>query len=144
MDRPKLQERNRTALLSRRRFSIGLCLGLVGVAGGCGGTYDETAAGGDPTHAAMSGESTRKDGMLAGVHAWEVAPSRALTLSAGASFDLSTTLPPGVAPGGTFQVDASGAALPPGISLLPSGLLTVSSTAAGSTAGVVFRYTPPA
>jgi hypothetical protein len=57
------------------------------------------------------------------------------------SFDLKTTLPSGIAPGGTFAVDASGSALPSGLTLSAEGVLTITSAVAGDTAGVVFSYT---
>jgi hypothetical protein len=62
----------------------------------------------------------------------------------GASFDLTVTLPSGVAKGGTFSVATSGASLPPGMTLSPSGILLVGTAAAGQTSGVIFAYTPPA
>ena len=117
MNERTLQERNRTDL-ARRRFSTGLCAGLLVVLAGCGGS-------GEPD-------------------TWDVAPNRSLSLSPGATFNLAATLPASVAPGGIFDVDPSGTPLPSGMTLNPSGLLTVSSSATGGTAGVVFRYTPPA
>ena len=117
MNERNLQERNRTDL-ARRRFSTGLCVGLLTVLAGCGGSDEPTT--------------------------WDVVPSRSLSLSPGATFSLAATLPPSVAPGGVFDVDPSGTPLPTGMTLQPSGLLTVSSSATGGTAGVVFRYTPPA
>jgi hypothetical protein len=69
-----------------------------------------------------------------------------MTLVAGAatSFDLAASLPPGFAAGGTFYADESGAPLPDGVSLTPSGILTVAADApAGLTAGVIFAYAAP-
>lgn len=124
-----LQERNLTDP-TRRRFSAGICLGVLAVLAGCGGTEDDLLSTGISNGAAPG--------------KWDVAPSGALALSRGASFNLAATLPSDVRTGGVFQVDPSGAPLPAGFTLSPSGLLYVGSSATGGTAGVVFRYTPPA
>lgn len=151
MDERKLQERNRTDL-TRRRLSAGLCLGLLGVLSGCGGTtpiVEEASSpteppntGGGSTGSAPGAAATTFGAPKAG--SWDVVPTHALTLTPGTSFNLADTLPATVLPGGVFEVDRSGAPLPAGISLVPTGLLTVSSAATGTAAGVVFRYTPPA
>lgn len=130
MDERKLQERNRPTV-TRRRFSVGLCLGLVTTLAGCGGSFEEQPV--------ITG-----NGAAGKPAAWDVAPNHALTLPPGATFDLAATLPKTVSGGGVFEVDPSGAPLPSGITLLPTGLLSISSSATGGTAGVVFRYTPPA
>lgn len=110
---------------TRRRVSAGVCLGLLAALAGCGGSSDELlSTGAGP--------------------AWDVVPSRSLSLAPGATFDLSATLPAGVNRGGVFEVDPSGAPLPSGVTLAPGGQLFVSGTATGGTAGVVFRYTPRA
>ncbi|MGZ8274565.1 MAG: hypothetical protein ACXWUM_11685 [Burkholderiaceae bacterium] len=141
-----MQERNRTNL-ARRRFSTGLCLGLLTAVAGCGGTDDaptDAAPTGLPVSSTpkpntlMTGSSTPK------VATWDVAPTRAIAIPPGATFDIAATLPPTITPGGVFDVDPSGAPLPAGITLDRTGVLTVSSSAVGGTAGVVFRYTPPA
>jgi hypothetical protein len=122
MEERKLQEQGLNNP-KRRRFSAGMCLSLVTAMAGCGGSTDELlATGAGP--------------------AWDVVPSRSLSLAPGASFDLAATLPAGVAPGGVFEVDSSGAPLPAGVTLTPGGQLFVSGSATGRTAGVVFRYTP--
>jgi hypothetical protein len=131
MNARPLQKRNLTNP-ARRRFSTGLCLGLLTMVAGCGGSGDDLLSG--PTPAGSS----------PGAEKWDVVPSRSLTLPPGASFNLAATLPSNVRTGGVFQVDPSGAALPAGFTLTPSGLLYVGSSATGGTAGVVFRYTPPA
>ncbi|MGE0764552.1 MAG: hypothetical protein AB7N80_14850 [Bdellovibrionales bacterium] len=61
----------------------------------------------------------------------------------GTTIDLANTLPPEIKRNGTFAVDPSGANLPPGMNLSASGLLSVSTAAAGDTIGVVFNYTEP-
>ena len=133
MEERKLQEKRQTAV-SRRRFSVGLCLGLATTFAGCGGSFEEQPV------ATVRGPVT----FGAKPAVWEVAPNHALALPAGTTFDLAATLPKTVRPGGVFAVDASGAPLPTGITLMPTGLLAISSAATGTTAGVVFRYTPPA
>ncbi len=70
--------------------------------------------------------------------------SQPLVFTAGATqaIDLNDTLPAGVARGGTFSVDGSGAALPVGVTLSAGGILNVSATATtGVTAGLIFAYT---
>ena len=136
MDERTLQAKNRPNI-TRRRFSAGLCLGLLTALSGCGGTTESVAdtADGAPGAAGSTFGAPK---------AWDVVPTHALTLSPGATFNLATTLPPNVAVGGVFQVDSSGAPLPAGITLAPAGVLTVSSSATGTVAGVVFRYIPPA
>jgi hypothetical protein len=66
------------------------------------------------------------------------------TSGAGATFDLATTLPSGVARGGMFAVDKGGAALPSGVSLSPAGILSVNTAMQTQISGVVFAYTEPA
>lgn len=116
----------------RRRLSAGLCLSfLAGALPACGGAeyFDETA------QPASSGSSSQ----------WEVASTRSVELSPGGTFDLAATLPSGVARGGAFSIDPSGAPLPSGIRLDRTGLLSADRASIGvSAAGVVFRYSPPA
>lgn len=133
MDGRKLQERNRTDL-ARRRFSTGVCLGLLSALAGCGGV-DEPLN--DPAGPASGTPKVAEA-------TWDVVPSRAIVIAPGESFDLAATLPGKVARGGVFDVDPRGAPLPAGITLDRTGVLSVSSSATGGTAGVVFRYTPPA
>jgi hypothetical protein len=59
------------------------------------------------------------------------------------TFDLASTLPSGVTHGGTFAVATSGAALPSGMVLSPSGILSVGSATQTQVAGVIFSYTEP-
>lgn len=67
----------------------------------------------------------------------------ALIVGSGATFDLSGTLPTNVKRGGTFSLDTSGARLPAGMSLSPSGILAVGAAAIGSVTGVIFTYDAP-
>jgi hypothetical protein len=68
----------------------------------------------------------------------------AFIVDRGGSFDLSTTLPDGIARGGTFGVSSSGRALPAGVTLSPSGILSAVNPVVGETSGVIFTYTLPA
>ena len=62
----------------------------------------------------------------------------------GNSLDLKTTLPTGVALGGRFEVDPAGAALPAGVTLSSSGILSVVLALQQVTvSGVVFAYVLP-
>lgn len=63
-----------------------------------------------------------------------------LLVGTNSSFNLSATLPAGVARGGRFGLDASGASLPPGMTLSAAGVLSVGSAAIGTVTGVVFTY----
>jgi hypothetical protein len=73
---------------------------------------------------------------------WDVG---VLSFVAGTSgtFNLAATLPSGVVAGGTFAVDPRGAALPAGVSLSPSGVLSVGAGGASAAVGVIFTYTEP-
>jgi hypothetical protein len=66
-----------------------------------------------------------------------------LLVGSSTSFDLNTTLPSGVAPGGIFGVDSTGAPLPTGMSLKSNGTLVVGRAAVGAVNGVVFTYEEP-
>ena len=66
-----------------------------------------------------------------------------MLVGSGASFELSSTLPPGVKRGGMFGLDASGTLLPTGMDLSAAGLLSVGSAAIGTVAGVIFTYDAP-
>jgi len=59
------------------------------------------------------------------------------------TYDLAATLPSGVAPGGSFELDLSGPALPAGMTLSSQGVLSVGSATEISVSGVVFSYTEP-
>ena len=74
---------------------------------------------------------------------WSVSPTPYFLSGTGAVFDLSTTLPAGVKRGGLFGISPSGAALPAGMSLSPTGMLSVGNAAAGRADGVVFTYAEP-
>jgi len=56
------------------------------------------------------------------------------------TFDLASTLPPGIARGGVFAVDASGPTLPAGVSLSSDGILSAASQSPASVSGVIFSY----
>jgi hypothetical protein len=74
---------------------------------------------------------------------WTVAADGRLVLRPGSLIDLADTLPAGTRRGGVFSVDASGAPLPDGCVLSPSGLLHIGAAASASASGVVFSYAPP-
>ena len=74
--------------------------------------------------------------------AWVVNPP-SFAVGSGATFNLGTTLPAGVARGGAFGVSASGAKLPTGMGLTPAGTLSVGTATVGSVAGVIFTYSSP-
>jgi len=71
--------------------------------------------------------------------AWNV-PAIGLGQGAGSTFDLASTLPPDIARGGVFAVDASGSTLPAGVSLSSTGILSASSQITVSVSGVIFSY----
>lgn len=66
-----------------------------------------------------------------------------LIFGSAATFDLSTTLPPGVKRGGKFGIDTNGASLPLGMTLDPNGTLAVGTAAGGAVSGVLFTYDEP-
>lgn len=74
--------------------------------------------------------------------AWVVNPP-SLAVGSGATFNLATTLPAGVARGGAFGVSTAGANLPTGMTLTPAGILSVGAAIVGSVSGVVFTYATP-
>jgi hypothetical protein len=100
--------------------------GLVGCGGGSGGASSSGSAAG----AASTSSQT-----------WNVTPTLSIAMASGGTFDLAATLPSGVAAGGTFSVDPSGSPLPAGMTLSPSGILTVGTAVAGQVSGVIFSYT---
>ena len=76
---------------------------------------------------------------------WDVASISLFLNVPNSTFDLAATLPAGTKPGGRFSVDANGAALPAGVTLSSSGMLTLAGGAAPAQAqGVIFSYTEPA
>ena len=62
--------------------------------------------------------------------AWVVNPP-SFAVGSGATFNLVTTLPAGVARGGAFGVSATGAPLPKGMTLTPAGILSVGTAVVG-------------
>jgi len=63
-----------------------------------------------------------------------------LLVNSNSTFNLANTLPTGIARGGRFGLDSSGAPLPAGMSLTPAGILSVGSASIGTVTGVVFTY----
>lgn len=75
---------------------------------------------------------------------WNVLQSLVFVAGKSGTVDLNTTLPAGVARGGTFSVDASGLPLPVGTTLSANGLLSIAAAATvGITSGIVFAYSAP-
>ncbi len=74
--------------------------------------------------------------------AWVVNPP-SFAVGSGATFNMATTLPAGVARGGAFGVSSAGARLPAGMTFTPPGILSVGTATVGSVAGVVFTYASP-
>ena len=72
---------------------------------------------------------------------WNV-PAIDLGQGAASTFNLASTLPPDIARGGVFAVDASGSTLPAGVSLSSTGILSASSQMTESVSGVIFSYAP--
>lgn len=60
-----------------------------------------------------------------------------------ATFDLGTTLPAGVARGGTFSLAPGSGPLPAQVALSPNGVLTADSPVDGTAANIIFLYTEP-
>lgn len=67
----------------------------------------------------------------------------ALVVGSGATFDLSSTLPPSVNRGGIFGIDMGGSRLPTGMTLSTRGILSVGTAAIGTITGVIFTYDAP-
>jgi hypothetical protein len=88
---------------------------------GCGGSTESTAA-------SASG--------------WNPTPLLFLAGSTG-SFDLASTLPAGVARGGTFALAPGSSPLPAQIRLSPSGVLSATAPVLGTTSNIVFTYAEP-
>lgn len=80
--------------------------------------------------------------ITAAVIDWSISPIN-LTAGSNGTVDLKLTLPAGVIGGGVFSVDATGAALPAGMTLSANGILSVGSASVATTAGVIFSYNEP-
>jgi hypothetical protein len=85
-----------------------------------------------------SGNSS-SDGSPVAPAVWNV-PAIDLGQGAASTFNLALTLPPDIARGGVFAVDASGSTLPAGVSLSSTGILSASSQTTESVSGVIFSY----
>lgn len=130
----------------RKALKFGL-FGSAVLLSGCGGSavsdalpsQSQTPAppiGGTPPAPAPSQAPTTAQ--------WNPAPWLSFPTGANLTFNLTVTLPTGVRPGGTFGLAADSRALPQGMSLSSSGLLTVANASAGITSGVIFTYAEPA
>ena len=74
--------------------------------------------------------------------AWNVS-NISFTATSNQTFDLSKTLPECIKNKGVFSVDKSGTPLQRGMTLSPSGIMSVGSAAASETTGVIFVCTEP-
>lgn len=118
------------AALSRRAVVVGLGAGVAGCLGAVPGPRDGDAG--------VDGGAE----VDAGVLDWAPGPLSLITGGA-AVIALADTLPPGVARGGRFGVDASGDPLPAGVTLTPDGLLSGAGASSAAMAQVVFTYLEP-
>jgi hypothetical protein len=140
--------------ISRRKLLLFGLLGGSSVISGC--VWDDSTSGGGLTSAPPSGPSPAPTPApppgqppapgptpAPPPAGWSVSPTPYFLAGTGSTFDLSTTLPPGVRKGGTFGIASNGAPLPAGMSLAPTGLLSVGTAGAGRTDGVIFTYAEP-
>ena len=75
---------------------------------------------------------------------WDTGNSLRLVADSVSRYDLNVTLPAAMRRGGVFSVASSGTALPSGVALAATGILSASSSAGiGSVVGVVFAYDEP-
>ena len=75
---------------------------------------------------------------------WDTGNSLRLVADSVSRYDLNVTLPAAMRRGGVFSVASSGTALPTGVALASTGILSASSSAGiGSVVGVVFAYDEP-
>jgi hypothetical protein len=74
---------------------------------------------------------------------WVIPSQISFIQGSSATYDLAETLPSGVARGGQFEIDPTGAALPAGMTLSSAGVLSVGSASEMSVSGVIFSYTEP-
>lgn len=110
-----------------------LLLGVTSFGGltllGCGGS-------GAPSPSAPAALNSAAD-------VWDLSPWMWFIGGQNRVIDLAQTLPPDVVRGGAFGLASGSAPLPPGFTLMPSGLLTVVDPAVGQTANVQFTYAEP-
>ena len=74
---------------------------------------------------------------------WDLSPWMWFIAGQSRVIDLNLTLPPDVVRGGAFGLASGSSPLPPGFTLLPSGLLTVVNPTVGQTTSVQFTYAEP-
>ncbi len=110
-----------------------LLLGVTGFGGltllGCGGS-------GAPSPSAPAALNAAAD-------VWDLSPWMWFIAGQNRVIDLSLTLPADVVRGGAFGLASGSTPLPPGFTLMPSGLLTVVNPAVGQTMNVQFTYAEP-
>jgi hypothetical protein len=124
----------------RRLLKCGLGAAITALAGCGGGSDASSPLGSAPTPAPTPPPSASPP--PAAPDSWNpnVPP---LLVGSNATFNLSSTLPNGIARGGKFGLDPNGPVLPRGMSLSADGVLAVGSASIGSVAGVIFTYETP-
>ena len=138
--------------IDRRKVLLFGLLGSSSLVSGCfwhGDDVTVTAATGQPPSPSPSPAPTPTPTPTptpppAPAASWSVSPTPYFLTNTGSVFDLSVTLPVGVRKGGTFGVASNGSPLPAGMTLSPSGLLSVGSATPGRADGVIFTYAEPA
>lgn len=120
----------------RRVLRQGLTFAAVALVG-CGGAETDPFPG-----AGSSVQPPSTPGTMSRATVW-VAVVPTLVVGSGEKFDLTQTLPAGIAPGGNFGVDPGGVPLPSGMVLSANGTLSVGSATVGTVTGVRFTYDEP-
>lgn len=119
-----------TSFAMKRRS---LLLGATGFSGlallGCGGSGASTAS---PPALLSAADDV-----------WDVSPWMWFIAGQTRVIDLNQTLPPDVVRGGSFGLASGSSPLPPGFSLLPSGVLTAVNPTVSQTPNVQFTYAEP-
>lgn len=92
----------------------------------------------------QSSQSSGGNGLNQPTNQWSIGTPISFTEGSGETIDLSKTLPSGTKLNGRFYVDTnSGPDLPAGMTLSPSGVLSVGAASVVEINGVVFAYDEP-
>lgn len=128
---------------ARRRLLQGGIAAVLGTLAGCDDGGDASSPIGmappEPPAPAPAPPSPSPTPPPATPAAWNPAVPP-LLVGTNSTFDLSSTLPNGIARGGKFGIDSAGAGLPAGMTFSAAGLLAVGSAAIGTVNGVIFTY----
>jgi len=128
----------------RKALTLGL-FGCTSLLFGCGPLMEYgSQADGSPTPGSAPAPGRTPTPSPASPQAWNVNPWTYFVASADTAFDLGPTLPSGLKRGGSFGIDPRGTALPAGMTLTPSGMLSVGTAQISQTSGVLFTYSEPA